>query len=215
MSQADAPRVVTDPAPGSALEALRQAGVPGFDPVRWHYIEVLAAKSQTQNPATQALLQDKLASALSQLRACMEGGREAGLSEAKPTHGPHRVAREATPSPLAQLLKDWPRTAHTPGKATTPAQTAPLESPRARQFRKTLASLHVQKQVTQALAQAPQNAGPINSHMLVLRSLGLMRAHSPEYLNRFMAYVDTLLCLEEAGKTQPSAKKTAGNKPKK
>jgi hypothetical protein len=50
--------------------------------------------------------------------------------------------------------------------------------------------------------------------MLVLRSLGLMRDLSPDYLNRFMAHVGTLLCLEEAGKTRLATKKTAGKTPK-
>jgi hypothetical protein len=65
------------------------------------------------------------------------------------------------------------------------------------------------------MAQAPQNAGPINSHMLVLRSLGLMRDASPDYLSRFMGYVDTLLFLEEAGqgKRVPS-KALAPSRPK-
>ena len=67
----------------------------------------------------------------------------------------------------------------------------------------------MQKQVAQAIAQAPQNAGPINSHMLVLRSLGLMRDISPDYLNRFMAHVDTLLCLDEAGKAKLTPKKAS------
>jgi hypothetical protein len=68
----------------------------------------------------------------------------------------------------------------------------------------------VQKQVSKAMAQAPQNAGPINSHMLVLRSLGLMRDASPDYLNRFMVYVDTLLCLDEAGTTKVAPRKSPG-----
>jgi hypothetical protein len=45
--------------------------------------------------------------------------------------------------------------------------------------------------------------------MLVLRSLGLMRDISPDYLNRFMAHVDTLLCLEEAGKVKLTPKRAA------
>jgi hypothetical protein len=45
--------------------------------------------------------------------------------------------------------------------------------------------------------------------MLVLRSLGLMRDISPDYLNRFMAHVDTLLYLEEAGKGKLTPKRAA------
>jgi hypothetical protein len=69
-----------------------------------------------------------------------------------------------------------------------------------RNFRNTWSKLSVEKQVTQALEQAPANAGPINSHMLVLRSLALMRDISPDYLNRFMTYADTLLCLDQGEK---------------
>jgi hypothetical protein len=79
-------------------------------------------------------------------------------------------------------------------------------NPRIEQFRKQLNKISVQKQVTQALAQAPQNPGPINSHMLVLRSIGLMRDLSPDYLHRFMGYVDTLLLLSalDSVKASPS-----------
>jgi hypothetical protein len=42
--------------------------------------------------------------------------------------------------------------------------------------------------------------------MLVLRSLGIMRDVSPDYLNRFMAHVDALLCLDQAGQTQSKTK---------
>jgi hypothetical protein len=72
-----------------------------------------------------------------------------------------------------------------------------------RQFRNTWSKLSTNKQVTQALDQAPKNAGPINSHMLVLRSLALMRDISPDYLNRFVSYVDTLLNLEQSEKSKP------------
>jgi hypothetical protein len=45
----------------------------------------------------------------------------------------------------------------------------------------------------------------------VLRSLGLMRDISPDYLSRFMAHVDTLMCLEEADKGKVTSKKTANS----
>ena len=61
--------------------------------------------------------------------------------------------------------------------------------------------------MNQALEQAPKNAGPINSHALLLRSLALMREISPDYLNRFMSYADTLLCLEQCDKEKPDKPK--------
>jgi hypothetical protein len=48
--------------------------------------------------------------------------------------------------------------------------------------------------------------------MLVLRSLGLMRDLSPDYLNRFMGYVDTLLFLEDSGQNKAVARKNAPQK---
>jgi len=49
-----------------------------------------------------------------------------------------------------------------------------------------------------ATHRAPENAGPLNSHMLVLRTLGLMRELSPHYLRRFLSHTETLLWLEQA-----------------
>ena len=79
-----------------------------------------------------------------------------------------------------------------------------------RHFRNTWSKLSADKQVAKALGQGPRNAGPINSHRLVLESLALMREISPDYLNRFMCYADALLCLDQSGQIRPTpAKKMA------
>ena len=49
------------------------------------------------------------------------------------------------------------------------------------------------------------NAGPLNSHHLVHRALLLMRELSPEYLNRFMSYVDSLLWIDQANGSMAAA----------
>lgn len=169
------------------LQSLREAGVAQRDPVRWHYIETLAQRMGTQPPEVQQQLQPKLAQALDELQQRLS---------ATAVHGTQVSSPSASPSPLAALVQ-----AMSPATAIASAVAAPGqpgESPRVRQFRKQLRKISVQKQVSHAMAQAPQNAGPINSHMLVLRALGLMQDISPDYLNRFMAHVDTLLCLEDA-----------------
>ena len=76
-------------------------------------------------------------------------------------------------------------------------------------FRNTWSKLSVDRQVAQALDQAPKNAGPINSHMLVLQALTQMRDISPDYLNRFTSYVDTLLALDQAEVSKPVPVKKA------
>jgi len=72
-------------------------------------------------------------------------------------------------------------------------------------FRDTWAKLSAEKRVAQAIEKPSENAGPLNSHRLVVRSLSTMRDISPEYLNRFVSYIDTLLWLEQASMKIDSA----------
>ena len=177
------------------LDALRAAGAAQVDAVGWHYIETLARRTPTQSGPAQVLLQAKLQEALQRLDVRMT---KAGQSQ---------DAAKPLPSLLALLLQDM-GSKNAPQGSGKPAGW-PTENPRIRAFKKQLSHISVQKQVSQAIAQAPLNAGPINSHILVLRSLGLMRDISPNYLNRFMAYVDTLMCLEEADKAHLTPQKAA------
>ena len=167
------------------------------DPVGWHHIQVLAERTRTQTGLAQVLLQAKLNSALAQLQA--------RLAAQKKPHTPHIQPYSHTPSPLSALLQDM--SAPTVERPLSPSGHGRIDNPRVAQFRQQLGKINVQKQVTQAIAQAPQNAGPINSHMLVLRSLSLMRDLSPDYLNRFMGYVDTLLFLDMPQTVKATPKK--------
>jgi hypothetical protein len=169
------------------------------DPVGWHHIQVLAERTRTQTGLAQVLLQAKLNSALAQLQA--------RLAAQKKPLTPHIQPYSHTPSPLSALLRDM--AAPSAERPLSPGGHGRMDNPRVAQFRQQLGKISVQKQVTQAIAQAPQNAGPINSHMLVLRSLGLMRDLSPDYLNRFMGYVDTLLFLDAPATVKVPPKKTA------
>ena len=191
----------TTPAPPSLL-ALRDAGAARVDPVGWHYIEVLAERTRLQNGMAQTLLQARLDQALQAFSARM--------TAAPDTPAAAVAATSPSASPLALLLQEMkppgPATSAVPGQ---PDQGWAAASPRVQQFRRQLRKISVQKQVSQAMAQAPQNAGPINSHMLVLRALGLMRDISPDYLNRFINYVDTLLCLDESERQQLLPKKAS------
>jgi hypothetical protein len=127
----------------------------------------------------------------------------------------HLAALEhpATDGLLAELVRHVDRQASVaesagPGPAR-PADTAigsadgsggaPAELKAVRAFRSTWARLSVDQQLTRSLARIPEQAGPLNSQLLVLRSLKLMRDVSPAYLSRFMSYVDALLWLDEAG----------------
>jgi hypothetical protein len=67
----------------------------------------------------------------------------------------------------------------------------------------------MEKQVVHAFAQAPKNAGPLNSHVVALRALTQMRDLSPDYLHRFLSYVDTLARLDQSGAVPVVGKKTS------
>ena len=191
------------PPPADALDLLQVTGVElaalaqeaaQQDPVGWHYVQVLAERTRLQTGPAQALLQAKLQKSLSQLQARLAAKKKL-----------QTLPSGRTPSPLSALLQDL--AVPTDERPLSPSGHGRIDNPRVAQFRQQLGKISVQKQVTQAIAQAPQNAGPINSHMLVLRSLGLMRDLSPDYLNRFMGYVDTLFFLDSAETVKVTPKK--------
>lgn len=189
------PTPVQHPPIEALQRSLQARGAAQWDPVGWHYLQVLAERGRTQPGTVQALLHNKLLQALQHFETRMDTAQR-GLPSAE--------QHQAKPSPLADLLSDITQ-------PTTPTQTGQpanwrADRPRIQQFRQQLGKIRVQQQVSRAIAQAPHNAGPINSHMLVLRSLGVMRDLSPDYLNRFMGYIDTLLWLDEATPKAPSKK---------
>lgn len=76
-----------------------------------------------------------------------------------------------------------------------------------RESRSTWARLSVDRQLSLAMRQAPTNAGPINSHMLVLRSLKMMQDISPGFLSHLVSYMDTLLALDPGEQIVPVKRK--------
>lgn len=112
---------------------------------------------------------------------------------------------DSVPSPLAQLNH---YIAHHPGRSSSgtlqeydadgmDGTDGVLEMRSVRHFRAVWARITADNQVKKALASGPANAGPLNSHMLVLRCLKLMQSLSPEYLRRFLLHMEALLWLEK------------------
>lgn len=221
------------------IAVLRLAGADQFDPVGLHYLQVLADRTNAQPGPVKRLLDDKLAQALGAFRArfdAAQGAAEDAIARMAPQNpqavadlqrrfangdfkGVHRAIASlnagAPGATLGDLLRHLAQQA--PGHVDTglaggfnATSGAPPELKTMHYFRNTWSKLSVDKQVANALDQAPKNPGPINSHMLVLRSLTLMRDISPDYLNRFTSYTDTLLCLDHCDKAkQVNAKKAA------
>ena len=97
-----------------------------------------------------------------------------------------REARQAHAEPLAE------------GEVHDPEELASV-----RRFRRAWDRSRALERVHHAATRGPANAGPLNSHMLVLRSLDLMRELSPEYLRRFLVQLETLQWLEDAAARVP------------
>ncbi|MDO8773028.1 MAG: DUF2894 domain-containing protein [Burkholderiaceae bacterium] len=180
------------------IDALRLQGAEQFDPVRLHYIEALAQRASAHQGNVKCILDGKLEAAAAALRERMERVQaEAPRTALASAAAPHRET-------LGDLVRHMAQ--HSPEKVDHPinaATTSRTELKSVRYFRNTWSKLSAEKQVNRALGRAPKNAGPINSHVVALRSLALMREASPDYLNRFMSYVDTLLRLEQGDQGAP------------
>lgn len=216
-SAASAARPEQGSEPGTIIAALREQGADRFDPVRFRFIEALARRTAEQRGAARKILDDRLAKALADYGSRFEQARSA----------PDRVVSEETMpggSPLADLLaligQQAPEDREGGRDQIGIRQVeAPGELKSMTYFRSTWSKLSVDKQLAQALEKAPENAGPLNSHHLVLQALQQMRDISPDYLKRFMSYVDALFWLDQADSSRnPGQKNAAGgdaDKPRK
>jgi hypothetical protein len=189
------------------IAALRWQGADRIDPVRFRYIEALASRTLAHQGEVRRILDNKLVQALTAYGDRLEKMQGNVI-------GPENIDRS---TPLTDLVRQLAQHASESVGDKSDGNIGGHPELRAiRDFRSTWSTLSVNRQVAQAIKQGPENAGPLNSHFLVLRSLELMREISPDYLNRFMSYVDTLLWLDQADKkNKPAAKKPATTKNKK
>jgi hypothetical protein len=211
------------------IASLRLLGADKFDPVHFHYLQALVRRADTRQGSVKRILDGKLAQALTSFKTRFEHAQRVAKDTVDQLALQHPQAaadlqrrlktgdfkglrqsiaalekRDPNPS-LGELVRHLAQQSpeHLEAGGVGNVGLRP-ELKTARVFRNTWSKLSVDKRVTKALAQAPKNAGPINSHSLVLRSLALMREVSPDYLNRFTSYVDTLLCLEQGDQDKPA-----------
>ncbi len=194
-------------APGpSLLESLRQNGAHQNDPVWFRYLESFEQRLRSKGLQGGTAHWRKLEQAVSDYQAKFD---DAGQPEPAPS--------AAESSPLSALLSrlnqssepsvEAPRSAleqRVFGQQTKdlsqalPASSSNNPQPlkammRARADQGTHA---LQARIRQAIESTPKDAGPMNAHRLVSRAIAEMQKLSPEYLERFARYTDTLLALE-------------------
>ena len=158
---------------------LRTNGTAERHPVRFAYLEALTRRAAAQPESVRALLEAKIQEAIRELTV-------------PPTDSAAATPDDNASYPLTELL------AHITQHANEQPEAPQLRS--IARFQDTWARLSTEQQLTQTLAQAPENAGPMNSQHLVLRSLQRMHDIAPDYLQSFMSYIDTLIWLESAAR---------------
>ena len=208
---------LTRPPESATLASLRSAGAQRMDPVRFHYMEVLSGKLQPQPDAVRRVLQDKLDAALASYQECL------ALAHARPDAAvpvPQTTKVQAATGPgLASLvalnhyLQGLPQaSADHASHGTGQVGKNHSQMKSVHQFKKAWSRSRAQDQVALAVQQGPDNAGPLNSHQLVLRSLALMRSLSPDYLQRFLSHTESLLWLDELNLKQTSTERKPARK---
>ena len=197
------------------LDALRSGGAAERDPIRLAYLDALARRAATQPETIRQSLYARINAAADELVS-------------RPAPSPNTIAPTSSASPLAELLAYISQHAHDQQPANAAAipqedfrpkakdsstgssrQTPELKS--VAYFREEWSKLSTEQQLTQTLAQAPENAGPMNSQHLVLRSLQVMRDMAPDYLHAFMSYIDALIWLDHAAPAKPAPARSTGN----
>jgi hypothetical protein len=176
---------------------------PSFaDAVRARFAQALARRADARTGAARRLLDDRLAA----------------LAALPPSAQHEPPPARAAPSPrgaLAELVAHAARQKTAPVlgapgevRETAPDKAAASDTRTLQFFKRTWSRLSADQRLAQSRATLPENAGPLNSHHLVHRSLTLMRELSPEYLERFVGYVDALQWLEQAN--EAAAQEAAG-----
>ena len=203
-----------------SLQSLRDEGAQHFDPVRFRYLEALAQRTAGAPDPVRRHLEGRLNTALADHAERFKQAQQAAndevvkLSAQRPDlarelrrllkagdyRGVRRLGAQAAfnmPStPLAALNQHIHKAVQDGAERDGQGR---IEMKSVRRFREVWSRIAAVDQVDQALGRGPENAGPLNSHTLVLRSLALMRDLSPDYLRRFVAHLDALFWLDQAG----------------
>lgn len=208
------------------LAALREQGAERFEPVQFHYLDSLAQRLAAL-PEPPIGTQDKLGAQLAEYEGALHQARETLQRAGEPTDNPDqfrpllRRRQPVTPSPFAPLQQaysnapaddDNPEEGNTlagllkqqeaqvladNGASTPPPPPRQRELSALRQLRSQRQAHQARQRIDDAITQTPSDAGPLNSHRLVTRSIETLRELSPAYLEHFVQYLDTLMSLEK------------------
>lgn len=168
------------------LDAWREQGADRADPLRFHFMDALERRSANLHGEARRLLEERLAALVDTYADDLE-----------------RRTTDAKAVERAPAIGELGALADAARRSTTYPELPQLE-----EFRQLWSRLRTESHVRQTLEQVPENAGPLNSGTLVHRSIALMSELSPEYLQRFLGYIDALSWLEQLQRSIAAAKDT-------
>ncbi len=229
---AAAPAPASAPAPAPAdqphplLAQGRAQDLPTRDPVRWRRIDALAQRAAQHSGATRQLLDARLQALMDEAAAAATPAK-AAPSDSAAGNAPTTDAAAPTPT-LSTLLARLQAgglgagagsaAAEGAGRAAATSPTAPLAARTSRpprdlnivqQHRGAWTQLRAEQRVAQSQTALPDQAGPLNSQLLLHRALTLMRETSPGYLQHLMGQAEALIWLEQALAAPSADAKTA------
>ncbi|AMO69652.1 hypothetical protein DOK_15214 [gamma proteobacterium BDW918] len=206
------------------ISELRTAGADQFDPVRFRYIEALALRAHGSRQPLGQRLTEKSAASLADYLAS-RGAIRADSKAIKSRPGTATVASLAAlrraldasqtrptvgASDFEQQLQDQEgellqgalfasslgnEAAAEPPSDNVDVAVKPLKSSQSLRVHQQRRA--AEKRVELAIAEGPESPGPLNPQMLAIKALSIMRDISPHYLNRYVAYLDTLFWVEQ------------------
>lgn len=205
------------------LAAWRAQHAERLDPLRFRFLEALARRTEAQQGKPRQLLEQKLSALLDAYAAALAAApqnagdcaADTAVRSAQPSSlgallAQHRAAAaptvahantapdSGTDNTAGTASHAVPMAAETTSSSSAAAaRLAAPQLPAVEEARRLWTELRSRSQLRQSLQQAPADAGPLNSGVLVHRSLALMRTLSPGYLQHFLSYVDALSWLQQ------------------
>ena len=221
---ASAPAPADQPHP--LLAQARAQDLPTRDPVRWRRIDALAQRAAQHSGATRQLLDARLQALMDEAAAAAAPATAAPRgSTAGTAPAPDAAAQTPTLSTLLARLQEvgmaagaGSAAAEGDERAAATSATAPIAAGTSRpprdlnivqQHRSAWTQLRAEQRVAQSQTALPDQAGPLNSQLLLHRALTLMRETSPGYLQHLMGQAEALMWLEQALAAPSADAKTA------
>ncbi|WP_242538875.1 DUF2894 domain-containing protein [Trinickia acidisoli] len=201
----------------ATLDAWRARGADRVNPARFRFIDALARRAADREGDVRRLLDERLAGLIADYsseiqRVEADAAVDVAATNDDPARGTPAAAgsmptqnapRRGALAELVDLLASR-ATASTEREASVARDVlhphrrdGSQDLPVLAYFRETWSRFSTEKQLRQSLEQVPDNAGPLNSNSLVHRSLSLMQALSPGYLQHFLSYVEALSWMEQ------------------